>query len=196
MPEVARSYGIGIKIFFGDHPPPHFHAIYGENNALVNIETLEVFEGDLPIRAEKLVLEWATLYQIELLHMWNSQEFFDTRPSFTTGILGSSTQLNLKSPCGSSLTIRPFMQRIHQSVQFKPEVLISPSFTLISERGSGMPYRTKKYFDFISVLFKTYYAMFFLVFATQYFVRYAVLLEFQRRTYFILNATLRGFQPG
>jgi hypothetical protein len=59
-----------------------------------------------------------------------------------------------------------------------------------------MPYRTKKCFDLISVLFKTYYAMFFLVFATQYFVRYAVLLEFQRRTYFILNATLRGFQPG
>ena len=34
MPEVARFYGIVIKIFFGDHPPPHFHAIYGEYNAL------------------------------------------------------------------------------------------------------------------------------------------------------------------
>ncbi|WP_339379215.1 DUF4160 domain-containing protein [aff. Roholtiella sp. LEGE 12411] len=52
-----------IKVFFGDHPPPHFHAIYGEYNALVSIESLEIIEGDLPSRAQKLVLEWATLYQ-------------------------------------------------------------------------------------------------------------------------------------
>jgi hypothetical protein len=38
MPEVARFYGIIIKIFFGDHPPPHFHAVYGEYNALIGIE--------------------------------------------------------------------------------------------------------------------------------------------------------------
>ena len=75
MPEVARFYGIVIKVFFGDHPPPHFHAIYGECNALVSIESLEIIEGDLPSRAQKLVLEWATLYQQDLLQMWNTQEF-------------------------------------------------------------------------------------------------------------------------
>ena len=37
IPEITRFYGIVIKVFFGDHPPPHFHAIYGEYNALVNI---------------------------------------------------------------------------------------------------------------------------------------------------------------
>ena len=58
MPEIARFYGIVIKLFFGDHPPPHFHAIYGEYNALISIESLEVIEGDLPNRAEKLVMEW------------------------------------------------------------------------------------------------------------------------------------------
>ncbi|MEH2284705.1 MAG: DUF4160 domain-containing protein [Nostoc sp.] len=42
MPEVARFYGIVIKVFFGDRPPPHFHAIYGEYNALVTIESLEI----------------------------------------------------------------------------------------------------------------------------------------------------------
>jgi hypothetical protein len=66
MPEIARFYGIVIKIFFGDHSPPHFHAIYGEYNALISIESLEVIEGDLPNRAEKLVKEWATLYQQDL----------------------------------------------------------------------------------------------------------------------------------
>ena len=75
MPEVTRFYGILIKIFFGDHPPPHFHAIYGEYNALVSIETLEIIEGDLPKRAQKLVIEWAVLYQEDLLQMWNTQDF-------------------------------------------------------------------------------------------------------------------------
>lgn len=62
-------------MFFGDHPPPHFHAVYGEYNALINIELLEIIEGDLPSRAQKLVLEWAILYQQDLLQMWNTQEF-------------------------------------------------------------------------------------------------------------------------
>ncbi|WP_321495197.1 DUF4160 domain-containing protein [uncultured Desulfobacter sp.] len=35
MPEITRFYGIIIKLFFGDHPPPHFHAVYG-----VSISTL------------------------------------------------------------------------------------------------------------------------------------------------------------
>jgi len=46
MPEVSRFYGIVIKVFFGDYPPPDFHAIYGEHNALVSIESLEIIEGD------------------------------------------------------------------------------------------------------------------------------------------------------
>ena len=55
MPEITRFYGIIIKLFFADHPPPHFHAIYGEYNALFNLETLEIIEGDLPNRATKMV---------------------------------------------------------------------------------------------------------------------------------------------
>ena len=54
---------------------PYFHAVYGEYVALVGIESLEVIEGDLPNRAQKLVLEWATLYQQDLLQMWKTQEF-------------------------------------------------------------------------------------------------------------------------
>ncbi|GAB4353069.1 MAG: hypothetical protein Fur0042_21760 [Cyanophyceae cyanobacterium] len=69
MPEISRFYGISIKIFFGDHLPPHLHAIYGEYNALFGIETLSIIEGDLPNRAEKLVLEWTALYQSDLLTM-------------------------------------------------------------------------------------------------------------------------------
>jgi hypothetical protein len=80
MPEIARFYGIIIKLFFGDHPPPHFHAVYGEYNALFNIEKLEMIEGDLPPRARKMVVEWATQQQNELLLMWNQQKFHKLPP--------------------------------------------------------------------------------------------------------------------
>ncbi|NJO15392.1 MAG: DUF4160 domain-containing protein [Thioploca sp.] len=75
MPEIVRFYGIIIKLFFGDHPPPHFHAVYGEYNAIFNIETLEMIEGDLPNRAVKMVLEWGSAHQTALLDMWNTQNF-------------------------------------------------------------------------------------------------------------------------
>ena len=70
MPEIARFYGIVIKMFFDDHNPPHFHAIYGEYEALVNINSLAVFAGNLPPRALGLVVEWATQHQDELLTNW------------------------------------------------------------------------------------------------------------------------------
>jgi hypothetical protein len=77
MPVIARFYGILIKMYFSqsEHGIPHFHAIYAEHNAVFAIETLEMMEGDLPGRAERLVKEWATQYQGELLEMWKHQEF-------------------------------------------------------------------------------------------------------------------------
>ncbi|MFN8497977.1 MAG: DUF4160 domain-containing protein [Anaerolineae bacterium] len=77
MPVVARFYGIIIKMYFSqrEHGIPHFHAIYGEYNGVVDIQTLQMLEGDLPVRAQKLVREWAALYQQELIEMWNTNEF-------------------------------------------------------------------------------------------------------------------------
>ena len=70
MPEICRFYGIVIKIFFDDHNPPHFHAIYGDDEALIGLETLGVFAGHLPPRALSLVVEWASIHQDELLPLW------------------------------------------------------------------------------------------------------------------------------
>ena len=77
MPVIARFYGVIIKMYFSqsEHGVPHFHAIYGEYNAVFDIQTLEMLEGDLPVRAQRLVREWGTQYQQELLRMWNSNEF-------------------------------------------------------------------------------------------------------------------------
>ncbi|MDQ7093937.1 DUF4160 domain-containing protein [Desulfosporosinus sp. PR] len=55
--------------------PPHFHATYGEFVGVFSIKTLEMLEGDLPNRAKSLVMEWAKLYQYDLMQMWETQEF-------------------------------------------------------------------------------------------------------------------------
>ena len=47
---------------------------------MFNLETLEIIEGDLPNRATKMVVEWASMYQQELLKMWNTQEFSKLPP--------------------------------------------------------------------------------------------------------------------
>ncbi len=70
MPEISRFYGIVIKMYFGDHLPPHFHAEYGAHEAVLSIETLAVIEGKLPPRAAGLVTEWVLLHQQELREAW------------------------------------------------------------------------------------------------------------------------------
>ena len=70
MPEICRFYGIIIKMFFDDHHPPHFHAIYSDFEALIEINTLAVIGGKLPPRALGLVMEWAAIHQTELTDFW------------------------------------------------------------------------------------------------------------------------------
>jgi hypothetical protein len=66
VPAISSFYGIVIRMFMKDHPPPHFHALYGEHRARVAIETGELLDGDLPPRAARLVREWARLHRREL----------------------------------------------------------------------------------------------------------------------------------
>lgn len=66
MPEVSRFYGIVIQIYYGDHSPPHFHALYAGEVAQIAIESLEVIDGSLPKRALGLVRDWASAHQPEL----------------------------------------------------------------------------------------------------------------------------------
>jgi hypothetical protein len=70
MPEISRFYGIIIRMFYDDHNPPHFHAMYGNDEVWVNINTLAVFYGKLPSRALGMVIEWASLHQDELRRNW------------------------------------------------------------------------------------------------------------------------------
>lgn len=70
MPELSRFFGIVIRMFYSDHEPAHFHAIYGEYEALIEVDTLSMFRGSLPRRALALILEWAALHRTELREDW------------------------------------------------------------------------------------------------------------------------------
>ena len=71
MPEISRFLGILIAMFYNDHEPAHFHAIYGDFEALIEIQTGTVITGTLPRRALGHVLEWRGQHRAELEQDWN-----------------------------------------------------------------------------------------------------------------------------
>ncbi len=64
-------------MYYDDHNPPHFHVFYGEYEAQVSIDTLEVIKGKLPKRALALVLEWAVEHRNELREDWRLAELHE-----------------------------------------------------------------------------------------------------------------------
>lgn len=70
MPQISYFLGVIIRMFYRDHNPPHFHAFYGEHQALIDIQKNEILSGSLPPRVLGIVVEWAALHQLELLENW------------------------------------------------------------------------------------------------------------------------------
>lgn len=70
MPVISTFFGIIVRMYQGDHNPPHFHVQYGEYEAIFNIKTGVVIGGSLPSRAKKLVNEWRRMHKDELLNVW------------------------------------------------------------------------------------------------------------------------------
>jgi hypothetical protein len=84
MPEISRFFGIVIRMYFDDHNPPHFHAIYAGSEVQFGIEPIAILEGAIPSRAASMVFEWAALHQRELMENWrrlhNAQPVEEIRP--------------------------------------------------------------------------------------------------------------------
>jgi hypothetical protein len=80
MPEISRFLGIVILMYFDEHNPPHFHVRYNEHKAVMEIKTLNILAGNLPVKVRNLVAEWAELHQPELLEMWDSKDFHKIQP--------------------------------------------------------------------------------------------------------------------
>jgi len=74
MPEISRFLGIVIQMYRDEHPPPHFHAIYGEFSAQIAIGPPSLIRGRLPARVLGYVTEWAVLHQAELMRCWEAAQ--------------------------------------------------------------------------------------------------------------------------
>lgn len=57
-------------MYYRDHNPPHFHAIYSDFEGIIDIEKIDLIGGYLPPRVLGIVIEWAALYQNELINNW------------------------------------------------------------------------------------------------------------------------------
>ena len=71
MPAISTFFGIVIEMFWREHGPPHFHATYGEYEAVIAIDTLDILRGELPRRAKGLVMEWANDHRDALQENWD-----------------------------------------------------------------------------------------------------------------------------
>jgi hypothetical protein len=70
VPIIATFYGIMIRLNFGDHNPPHFHAEYQGYKAAFSIESGVLIAGEFPLNACKLVKSWASKNQAALYKNW------------------------------------------------------------------------------------------------------------------------------
>jgi hypothetical protein len=70
MPTISTFFGIAVRMFFSDHPPPHFHVTYQRRRAVVAIETADVLHGSLPPGVLRVLREWTVRHRAELLANW------------------------------------------------------------------------------------------------------------------------------
>jgi len=71
MPTIYILDSIKILIFFDDHNPPHFHAIYNEHEELIIIPTLESLRGGLPKNQSRKLEDWAEGHLEFIINKWN-----------------------------------------------------------------------------------------------------------------------------
>lgn len=70
VPRLSEFYGISIYMYFSDHNPAHFPAIYAEYEAIVSVEDGSIVRGGLPRTAARLVEQWRVLHETELRQNW------------------------------------------------------------------------------------------------------------------------------
>ena len=71
MPEISLFYGIRVTMYYNDHMPPHFHAEYNGQKALVDINNIQVIRGSLPHKQLRLILAWELAKDMKPLNRIN-----------------------------------------------------------------------------------------------------------------------------
>ena len=77
MTIISRFFGIIVFMFWREHQPPHFHAKYGDEEVIVEIETGEL-TGNISQRVQNMIQEWRELHKDELMADWKLAE--ENRP--------------------------------------------------------------------------------------------------------------------
>ena len=70
MPKIKDFGACRVEMYFGDHPPPHFHIVAPNGKIVVRIEDTRVIAGRLPRRAIEPALRWAKANKGLLLAKW------------------------------------------------------------------------------------------------------------------------------
>ena len=73
MPVLSRFYGIIIVMYWRDHPPPHFHAMYAGHEIKVDIGSGRRI-GNMPRRALSMIEQWRRRHLPELMEAWSRAE--------------------------------------------------------------------------------------------------------------------------
>ena len=76
MPEVCRLKGVIFRVYNGDHPPPHFHAKYQDDEVLIDIQRSSLLRGDLPNKKLAVAMEFLDENRDYLLEL-----FYEQNPS-------------------------------------------------------------------------------------------------------------------
>ena len=72
MPTISTFFGIMIRMYYEDHPPPHFHAEYQGQQGKFGFDG-KMTVGSIRSRtALRLIREWAELHRAELEANWEN----------------------------------------------------------------------------------------------------------------------------
>ena len=74
MPTICEFHGVVIRMYHDDDSPPHFHAYYGEREAIFDIGRLRRITGIVPKRLQAMLIEWAMAHRAELMENWGLAE--------------------------------------------------------------------------------------------------------------------------
>jgi hypothetical protein len=70
MPTISIFFGIVVQMYWRDHAPPHVHAFYQGDEALIAVGDGGLIAGRLPPTGLRLMREWIAKHREALLANW------------------------------------------------------------------------------------------------------------------------------
>ena len=70
MPIISTFFGIVIRMFYEEHPPPHFHAEYQGQQGKFGFDGIMTVGNIRSKTVLRLIREWANLHPAELEANW------------------------------------------------------------------------------------------------------------------------------